>query len=809
MLSSTSTDSDSDFPPTASQRVNCSPRLGTQSRPPSLLSVASSVRSVASRSLCQLTQLATQLVNTVNDQLKSTRDNADLREQRMLNEMAEREHRLLVDAADRESRLLSAAAERDRRACDEYSNREHALIKDAASVRDALLAHDQHAREIEAERERRLLDDVQQRERDLRRDMYDLAAQRSRAAALEAELTCLKAKIGPSTVAPVRSADIPPPEINTAMQMSPTRPVTPVTNIADALTLVSDATDIFAVCDGRAAGVSTLRPPCLFTGDESTAQYMPPQPSGSVRTRRRLPHLPAAAMSDLGPDTPSRRLLHTSSRSPPETLVTSMVPRPPRTPSRDEVMTSMLPPRPLAVPVDQVMTSVMPSRTPTFLDPPAGDDALMSALTRQPAAIMSDPVLPPYQSHMPLHTFSRLPPDSTGAVTSRLPYQPPCVPPRPPLVDELMTSMPPRPLAVSTHDAMTSTALPRLPATLSDLLTGDDVIQRPVAPVDSRNLYTHSIDRLLAELPQPPPPHRHLMPLSSENIQTTASRYVHIDSVPPLSTQRYANLPYYGSAPSSQPTVSTLAYAPTYVGAPQWSYTENSQSLPIAVEQAGLSNFTHVDVQHSRPAVVDSTGQHYTICTPATTDAVRPIVTAHTAPLQSPSVHWRKRFAYDYIQPDAGMGASTHAAPAIHSGYVKPQTSVHLHTLSAGEGQSMTNVGPPQPHQPPSAYVPHGHIMPLQVPTVPSAVPPPSHLPVQVPISSSETQSRTYMCHKRIQSWQTYMHLSLTSRLLPPPVHVLSLRSHSLLPPLHSHTLSCIHNQFHTQQLTLMHCQLD
>ena len=54
-------------------------------------------------------------------------------------------------------------------------------MKDAASVRDALLAHDQHAREIEAERERRLLDDVQQRERDLRRDMYDLAAQRSRA----------------------------------------------------------------------------------------------------------------------------------------------------------------------------------------------------------------------------------------------------------------------------------------------------------------------------------------------------------------------------------------------------------------------------------------------------------------------------------------------------------------------------------------------------------------------------------------------------------------------------------------------------
>jgi len=164
-----SSSSDSDYP-SASKRENCPPLLGTHSHPPSPQSVASSVRSVASRSLYQLTQLAMQLVTTVKDQLKSTRDNADLREQRMFNDIAEREHRLLADAA-----------ECDRRTRDEYSNREHALMKDAASVRDALLAHDQHAREIEAERERRLLDDVQQRERDLRRDMYDLAAQRSRA----------------------------------------------------------------------------------------------------------------------------------------------------------------------------------------------------------------------------------------------------------------------------------------------------------------------------------------------------------------------------------------------------------------------------------------------------------------------------------------------------------------------------------------------------------------------------------------------------------------------------------------------------
>ena len=57
----------------------------------------------------------------------------------------------------------------------------------------------------------------------------------------------------------------------------------------------------------------------------------------------------------------------------------------------------------------------------------------------------------------------------------------------------------------------------------------------------------------------------------------------------------------------------------------------------------------------------------------------------------------------------------------------------------------MTSVGPPRPPPPPSSYVPHGHMMPLQVPTVPSVVPPPSHLPFQVPISSSSETNVTYL----------------------------------------------------------------
>ena len=103
------------------------------------------------------------------------------------------------------------------------------------------------------------------------------------------------------------------------------------------------------------------------------------------------------------------------------------------------------------------------------------------------------------------------------------------------------------------------------------------------------------------------------------------------------------------------------------------SYADNSQRLPIAIEQPGFSAFSRVDVYHSRPAVADSTVQ-YTVDTSVGT---------RMAPLQSPpSVHWRKRLAYDYVQPDTGLGAPIHAAPAIHSGYIRPQISdTHTHTL--------------------------------------------------------------------------------------------------------------------------------
>jgi len=436
-------------------------------------------------------------------------------------------------------------------------------------------------------------------------------------------------------------------------------------------------------------------------------------------------------------------------------------------------MTSMLPCQP----------AYTPTHTTTRVRPPASDDTLTSALPRQlvTRATMSDPV----HAHMQAHTFSR----SMN--------EPAC-----------------------TQSTVTS-ALPRPPIAPGDFAYY--TMQRPADRVDSRNMYTNSVEQLLADLSRPPPMAR--QPLLPDSIDTSFDGSVPCLPVTQPTVHDYQNI----SANLSLPSVSTHTNVPTHVSAPL-SYADNSQRLPIAVEQPGFSAFSRVDVQHSRPAIADSTVQ-YAICTSATADHVRPIVTAYTAPLQSPPVHWRKRFAYDYVQPDTGLGAPTYAAPAFHSGYIRPQTSdthtltqnsVHLQTTSFGEGHSMTGVGPPRPQPPPTSYLPHSHMMPLQVPTVPSVVPPSLHLPFQVPISSSSETNVTYLHVPQTHTvfadvhapclQHVHVHYSLfrhTSQFMPPQVHPLYLRSHSLLLSLHNHTLSCIHNHYRTQQLILMLCQLD
>jgi len=140
----------------------------------------------------------------------------------MVNEHAEREHRLLSVAAEHDRRLVDDA----RQARELDAQREQLLVLDAQRARDALLA------DVQLQRDRE-----EQREIDLRRDLYDLSRQCSRAAALEAELKCLKATTSPPTVAyavvevPVQSDDTAPPTADTVVQMSPSRPVTPIDNL--------------------------------------------------------------------------------------------------------------------------------------------------------------------------------------------------------------------------------------------------------------------------------------------------------------------------------------------------------------------------------------------------------------------------------------------------------------------------------------------------------------------------------------------------------------------------------------------------
>jgi len=224
---SASSDSDN---PSASRRENRPPLCDVNSRASSSLSVRNT--DAGSRSLCQLAQLATQLTTTMLDQLKCTREEAAQREQRMSNEIAERKQRLLNAAIDRE----------------------RAMLRYAQCLRDAWLADAQQTRETEAQRDQRLLNDAQlvreqlladaqQREIDLRRDLYDLAHERARTAALETELKYLKASAGPATIAyevvpPVQNDDIASPavDVGTDVQVHFTQSAslvdTPVDNTA-------------------------------------------------------------------------------------------------------------------------------------------------------------------------------------------------------------------------------------------------------------------------------------------------------------------------------------------------------------------------------------------------------------------------------------------------------------------------------------------------------------------------------------------------------------------------------------------------
>jgi len=136
-------------------------------------------------------------------------------------------------------------------------------------------------------------------------DMYDLAAERSHAAALQAELKCLKATAGPPTVAyevvEVPVLDIPPPEVNTVVQMSLSRPDMPVDNlvvqglvanmpqqqppvsaaivhrpdVADTLIRHSHPADTRTVYSCHSTSTSTLQPPFTPSAMHAPTMYRP------------------------------------------------------------------------------------------------------------------------------------------------------------------------------------------------------------------------------------------------------------------------------------------------------------------------------------------------------------------------------------------------------------------------------------------------------------------------------------------------------------------------------------------------------
>ena len=170
----------------------------------------------------------------------------------------------------------------------------------------------------------------------------------------------------------------------------------------------------------------------------------------------------------------------------------------------------------------------------------------------------------------------------------------------------------PRSLEPACTQPTVTSALPRQLTVPGDLPFIDDTMQRVADRVDSSNVYTHSIEQLLADLPPPPHVRRQpILPLSSARIQTTASEYVNTDFTTSLHAQRYADTPLYvnttlaGNAPPTLPiqlgqgnvTDVPNLYAQSYTFDAQHSsglvalnpniarssYADNSQRLPIVV----------------------------------------------------------------------------------------------------------------------------------------------------------------------------------------------------------------------------------
>jgi len=182
------------------------------------------------------------------------------------------------------------------------------------------------------------------------------------------------------------------------------------------------------------------------------------------------------------------------------------------------------------------------------------------------------------------------------------------------------------------HSTVTS-ALPCLPEP-GDSVFVDERVQRSsdnVSFLDNTVLPQHS-DQLIDGLSLRTSTASTLsVPLLSVT-QTTVPDYVNVGPIMSLpSMPAYVNMSTNGDAPLSRPTGprqlnvtdATALYAHSYtfdatcssisvaldrdIAYARSSYADNSQPLPIAVGQPGLSAFSRVDVTQSRPVTVDPT----------------------------------------------------------------------------------------------------------------------------------------------------------------------------------------------------------
>jgi len=131
---------------------------------------------------------------------------------------------------------------------------------------------------------------------------------------------------------------------------------------------------------------------------------------------------------------------------------------------------------------------------------------------------------------------------------------------------------------------------------------------------------------------------------------------------------------------SSEPTISSYTFdsirSSRIVASDATVFTscvDNSHRLPVAVGLPGSSAFTRIDITQSRPITVDPTIQYVDYTTVPSQIAVSAASSA--APLQSPSIHWKKRLSYDYIPLDTITVAPIQAAPASQSVHIRSQSA--------------------------------------------------------------------------------------------------------------------------------------